>query len=124
MVVNRGQPASLFRNRGVMQQGAPRRMGNWLQIRLKAKGGNIHGVGAKITVKTGTPTMPRDVQVGGGHASGHLGWTHVGVGTSERAQIRVQWPNGDWSHPYRVFANQFVVIEEGAAAARYWYPEE
>ncbi|SON54445.1 ASPIC and UnbV [Hartmannibacter diazotrophicus] len=124
VVINRGQPASLFRNLGVMTDGKPRPMGNWLEIRLKAKGGNVDGVGSKITVKTGTQTMPRDVLVGGGHASGHLGWTHVGVGTSERAQIRVQWPNGDWSHPYRVFANQFVVIEQGAADAKYWYPAD
>jgi ASPIC and UnbV. len=122
VVVNRGQPASVFRNLGTMRAGAHRPMGNFVQVRLIAKGGNVAGVGSRITVKTGTLTMPRDVQVGGGHASGQTGWTHVGVGTSERAEIRVQWPNGEWSHPYRVFANQFVVIEEGAARAKYWYP--
>ena len=51
----------------------------------------------------------RNIQIGGGDASGHLGWMHVGLGTAERAEIRVQWPDGEWSYPYRAFANQFVV---------------
>jgi hypothetical protein len=29
---------------------------------------------------------------------------------------------GEWSPPYRVFANNFVIIRRGEAAARYWYP--
>ena len=49
---------------------------------------------------------------------------HVGIGTAERAEIRIKWPDGDWSPPYRVFGNNFVRIERGADAARYWYPPE
>jgi len=120
--VNRGQKATLFRNLGVRTAAGDAPMGNFLGIRLIQKGANLWAVGAKIQVKTGTKVMPRDVLVGGGHASGQMGWTHVGVGTAERAEIRVQWPDGEWSHGYRVFANQYVVIERGAAAAKYWYP--
>ena len=58
----------------------------------------------------------------GRHASGHAGFVHVGTGVAERAQIRVQWPDGEWSAPYRVFANNFVVIRRGEDEARYWYP--
>jgi len=65
----------------------------------------------------------RKIEVGGGHASGHLGFAHLGLGPSERAEIRVQWPDGQWSAPYRVFANNFVVIERGAKQAKYWLPE-
>lgn len=122
--VNRGGPVTLFRNEGVKTGFGTGPMGNFLGIRLVEKGGNRWAVGAKLMVKTGTRTMPRDVLVGGGHASGHLGWTHVGLGTAERAEIRVQWPDGEWSHSYRVFANQYVVIERGAASAKYWYPVE
>jgi len=73
-------------------------------------------------VKTGTRTQTRGVQVGGGDASGHAGWIHVGLGTAERAEIRVQWPDGEWSATYRVFANQFVVIDREKPQAAYWYP--
>ena len=53
------------------------------------------------------------VHVGGGHASGQAGFVHVGLGTAERADIRVRWPDGQWSGSFRVFANNFVRIERG-----------
>ena len=28
-----------------------------------------------------------------------LGWVHVGLGMAERSEIRVQWPDGEWSYP-------------------------
>jgi hypothetical protein len=67
-------------------------------------------------------TQTRTVQIGGGDASGHAGWIHVGLGTAERAEIRVQWPDGEWSPTYRVFANQFVVVDRTKPQASYWYP--
>ena len=97
-------------------------MGNWTEIRLVQPNPNRNAVGAKIAVKTGTRTMTRTVQVGGGDASGHAGWVHVGLGTAERAEIRVQWPDGEWSYPYRVFANQFVVVDRTKEQAAYWVP--
>ncbi len=122
-VVNRGQPTSLFRNRGARSGDAAKPMGNWLQIELREPGGNRMAVGAMVNIKIGTRTMNRYVQVGGGHASGHLGWLHVGLGNSERAEIRVKWPDGEWSHPYRVFANQFVIVDRAKPVASYWYAE-
>ena len=83
---------------------------------------NRDAVGAHIAVKTGTRTQVRTVEIGGGDASGHAGWVDVGLGTAERAEIRVQWPDGGQSYPYRVFANQFVVIDRTKQQAEYWYP--
>jgi len=34
----------------------------------------------------------------------------------------VQWPDGESSASYRVFANQFVVIDRTKPQAAYWYP--
>ncbi|QKV17484.1 FG-GAP repeat domain-containing protein [Oricola thermophila] len=122
-VVNREAPLSLFRNAGGSNNGSEARpMGNWLEIELRQKGVNRNAIGATITVKSGNETRTRRVQVGGGHASGSSGFIHVGTGVAERAQIRVQWPDGEWSAPFRVFANNFVVIERGATQAQYWYP--
>ncbi|HHZ10718.1 MAG TPA: VCBS repeat-containing protein [Rhizobiales bacterium] len=124
LVVNRGQPASLFRNCGAVDGAATRPMGNFVAIELRQRGANPNAVGALINVKYGTRTVIRTLQVGGGHASGHAGFAHVGVGTAERAEIRVKWPDGEWSAPYRVFANNFVIVERGGKAAKYWYPPE
>lgn len=123
VVINRRQNVSLFRNLGAKTDNGPRIMGNWLQIELRQDGDNRDAIGARISVRSGNDTRVRTVQVGGGHASSRLGFEHVGLGVAERAAIRIQWPDGEWSAPYRVFANQFVVIERGADAARYWLPE-
>ena len=124
LVVNRQQKASLFRNCGAVIGDGSRPMGNFVAIELSQKDANLNAVGALIYVKSGTQTYVRSVQVGGGHASGHSGFIHVGVGTAERSEIRVKWPDGEWSAPYRVFANNFVIIGRGAPGAKYWYPAE
>jgi hypothetical protein len=122
LVVNRSGPASLFRNAGVQSGERLIPMGNWLGIELRNPGNNRNAVGATLNIRIGSRSLIRKVSVGGGHASGHLGFVHVGLGNAERAQIRVQWPDGEWSAPYRVFANNFVVIDREATAAKYWYP--
>ncbi len=121
--INRGSNVSLFRNLGARNgDGSPIPMGDWTEIRLIEPNPNRNAVGAKISIKTGTRVQTRVVEVGGGDASGHSGWIHVGLGTAERAEIRVQWPDGEWSPTYRVFADQFVVIDRLKPQAAYWYP--
>ena len=36
-------------------------------------------------------------------------------------EFRVKWPDGEWSHPYRIFANQFVIVDRSKPQAAYWY---
>ena len=124
VVVNREAPVSVFRNKGGKTDWGVRPIGNWLQIELQQDGSNRNAVGATILVKSGNETRLRKVQVGGGHASSHAGFIHVGLGVAERAQIRIQWPDGEWSAPFRVFANNFVVIKRDDTEARYWYPPQ
>jgi hypothetical protein len=124
IVVNRAGPVSLFRNTGAGDAATPRPLGNWLAVEIRQpRQPNDRAVGAKISVKIGNRTIVRDVQIGAGHASGQLGFSHFGLGVSERAQVRIKWPDGDWSHSYRVFANTHVLIERGSEKARLWYPQ-
>ena len=121
VVVNRGDPVTVFRNAGRSEAG---RLGNWLMVELAQGGGNRDAVGARISARIGNRTLERRVAIGGGHASGRIGWVHLGMGVAERARVRVRWSDGDWSHPYEVFANNFVLIERGEPSVRYWYPPE
>jgi hypothetical protein len=121
LVVNRGSNVSLFRNLGERRDWGYRPMGNWLKVELQNGEVNRNAVGGKISVKTGNLSQNRTIQIGGGHASGQAGFIHFGLGAAERAVVRVQWPDGDWSHAYQVFANHHVVIEKGKAAAQYWF---
>lgn len=124
VVVNRSTPVSLFRNVGRGSANAPKPLGNWLAIDLRQPGeANKRAVGAKISVKTGNRTVVKDIQIGAGHASGQLGFVHFGLGVAERANVRIKWPDGSWSHSYRVFANSHVIIDRGAEKARFWYPQ-
>ncbi|MCG8408140.1 MAG: ASPIC/UnbV domain-containing protein, partial [Phycisphaerales bacterium] len=116
-------PVSVFRNQGQKIGDAHAPMGNWLSIELKQKGANPNAIGARISVRIGNRSLVKDVDIGGGHASGTLGFEHFGVGTAERAQIRVRWPDGSWSHGYRVFTNAFVVIERDNPNAIQWHPQ-
>lgn len=124
VVMNREQPASVFRNLGAKTEWGHRPLGNYAAIELKNGKINPYAIGARINIRIGTKTLVKTVQVGGGHASGHLGSVHFGLGVNERAVVRVQWPDGEWSQPYRIFANQHVVIERGATAAKYWFPAD
>ncbi|MCP1198667.1 CRTAC1 family protein [Notoacmeibacter sp. MSK16QG-6] len=124
IVVNRQAPAAVFRNIGArsMEGKEPAPMGNWLAIELHQSGPNPDAIGALVSVRIGNETITRRIAIGGGHASGHLGFVHLGTGTAERAQVRIKWPDGEWSAPYRVFAGNFVRIDRDTDHARYWYP--
>jgi hypothetical protein len=122
LVVNRKTNINLFLNEGAKTDWGTRPMGNWVKIELDNGDINRNAIGAKISVKTGNLNQNKTIQIGGGHASGQIGFTHFGLGVAERATIRVQWPNGDWSHPYKVFANNHVVIKRDKNIANYWYP--
>lgn len=125
LVVNREGPVSLFRSLGARAPwGGVRPMGNWTELEIGEDGPNRNAVGATISIRIGNRTVTRKVEVGGGHASGHSGFIHAGLGTAERAEIRIQWPDGSWSPTYRVFANNFVIIHRGDEEARYWYPPQ
>ena len=122
LVVNREKPVSLFRNTGFASEHGPRPGGNWLAIELRQPKHNRHALGARLAIKTGNKTQVRQIKLGGGHASGQLGFVHVGLGVAERATVRVQWPDGEWSAAFRLFANHFAVINRGDEHVSYWYP--
>jgi enediyne biosynthesis protein E4 len=118
--VNYGEPVRLWRNVGSGTADRPVLMGNWIQIRLDESGPNRDAIGAWIEVRVGNTTLRRELTIGGGHASGELGWTHFGLGPAHVAQVRVQWPDGEVGPWQQASANQFVVIERGAAQVRPW----
>ena len=48
-------------------------------------------------IKIGDKVVRQELTVGGGHASGHMGWMHFGLGLATEVQVRVQWPQSTWS---------------------------
>jgi hypothetical protein len=97
-------------------------MGGWIALQLEQLGPNRDAIGSWIEVRAGNQTTHRELTVGGGHAGGQLGWIHFGLGTADKAEIRVQWPDGEKGPWMTVDANQFVMIERGDSEAQPWLP--
>jgi hypothetical protein len=120
--VNRRENVSIWRSVGWGTASEPAAMGNWLSVRLRQPGPNRDAVGSWVAVRVGDRTVEREVTIGGGHASGELGWIHVGLGEAESAEIRVQWPDGEVGPWMEVAANGFATVERGATAPVPWTP--
>ena len=120
--VVRREPVRVWHNVGSGSLEAPEPMGNWIQLRVEQPAPNIDAIGGFVTVRAGGQTMERELTVGGGHAGGQLSWLHFGLGDAERAEVRVQWPDGEIGPWMDLSANSFSVIERGADEAVPWSP--
>jgi enediyne biosynthesis protein E4 len=114
VVVNRRSSAQVWRN-------TSKDAGHWLQVKLLQVGANRDGIGAWIEVKRGEAVTRREITSGGGHASGQLGWWHFGLGSAEKADVRVLWPDGVTGPWQAVTADGFYVLKAGAEPEA-WVP--
>jgi hypothetical protein len=109
--VNRRDGVRVWRNVGFGGADLPQPMGHWIAIELQQSGPNRDAIGSWIEVRVGELTMTRELTVGGGHGSGQLGWTHFGLGPSEEADVRIEWPDGEVGEWATIAADQFFTIE-------------
>ena len=121
--VNRRVNVSLFRNVGSGTAAEPQPMGNWIAARPEQAGPNRDAIGSWIQVRFGDHTVERELTIGGGHASGELGWVHVGLGDADSAEVRIRWPDGEVGPWQEVAANRFVTIPRGSNPTT-WTPTE
>jgi hypothetical protein len=122
VVVNYGAPVRVWRNVGSGTATSPAPMGNWIGVRATQPAPNVDAIGAWVEVRSSDRIQRRELTIGGGHASGQLGWIHFGLGAASNAEVRVAWPGGEVGRWLPVAANQFFVVERGASQARRWSP--
>jgi hypothetical protein len=120
--VNYGTPVRIWRNVGTGTAARPGSMGNWLELRVAQGPPNVDAIGAWVEVRTGERVQRRELTIGGGHASGQLGWIHFGLGKADVADVRVLWRGGDVGPWQRVAANTFAILRRGASSAGLWTP--
>lgn len=120
--VNYGAPVRIWRNVGSGSATHPAAMGGWLGLKVVQAGPNVDAIGAWVEVRVGDRLQRRELTIGGGHASGQLGWIHFGLGEARGAEVRVTWPGGETGPWLQVNANQFVIIRRGATDALPWSP--
>jgi hypothetical protein len=114
IVVNRRTPVQIWRNTGPAA--------NWIGIRLQQDGPNRDAIGSWIEVRRGEETTRREITSGGGHASGQLGWWHMGLGGAETADIRVIWPDGMEGEWQPITPNGFYIAHRDAPLLP-WFPQ-
>ena len=85
-------------------------------MRLRQAGGNRDAIGAWVEVDLGDRVVRQELTIGGGHASGQLGWMHFGLGAAQKAKVRVQWPHGSWGPWQEVAANNFYLVDRQSGA--------
>jgi hypothetical protein len=122
--VNRVANVNLLRNVGSGDAASAVPMGNWIAIQLEQPGVNPDAIGSWVEVKVGDLTVQTEATIGGGHAGDQTGWVHFGLGPSEEAEVRVQWPDGTVGPWMKVDANQFVDIERNVEEPTVWVPFE
>jgi hypothetical protein len=119
--VDYGTPARLWRNLGARPT-AQAPGGHWLELSVRQPQPNGFAIGSWVDVRAGDLTTTRELTVGGGHASGDLGWVHVGLGLADAADVRIHWPDGETGPWVHVAADNFAIIERGATRAQSWQP--
>ena len=111
LVVNRWDKVQLWRQTA---NTTAAQSNHWLQLRLVQADGNRDAVGAWVEVRLGDSdaarTLRQELTVGGGHASGRMGWMHFGVGDARRVTVRVLWPHGTWSTWAPANTDQFYTL--------------
>jgi len=109
-------PASAWRNLGSGTFKRPAPMGAFVALRVVQPAPNTDAIGAWVEVRVGDVIQVRELTVGGGHASGQLGWVQFGLGDATDAEVRVTWPDDEVGEWQPVTANGWFNIDRAAAA--------
>ena len=120
--VNLDAPVRLWRNVGAGTGGDGLAMGHWLGLALRQPGPNRDAIGAILEVKVGETIQRRELTVGGGHAGGQLGWTHVGLGPGDARRRARHWPDGEVGPWIAVAADQYAMVTRGSDQIAPWAP--
>ena len=92
---------------------------NWITIKLAGSGKNRDAIGARVKVVSGELTQWDEVHAGGSYLSSSDPRLHYGLHKKTKVDlIEVHWPNGKLETVSNIFANNFLVIEEGKGLTR------
>ena len=105
-VTENGGPAHLLANQGGNRN-------HWLQVRLAGSTSNRDGIGALITVKSGSGTQRRYRRSGSSYLSESDPRLTFGLGDATRVdRLEVRWPSGAIQILEDVPADRLIVVQE------------
>ena len=120
--VVRNENVEVWRNVGAGDATASKPMGHWAAVDLEQPGANRDAIGAWVETRVGDRVVQHEMTVGGGHASGDIGWIHLGLGDATNVDVRITWPDGEVGPWQTIPADTFARIERGAADPVPWTP--
>jgi hypothetical protein len=69
--------------------------GHWVELKLVGTKSNRDAIGARVTLKTASKSMIREVDGGNGYAGQSMQRVHFGLGADTAiASLRIRWPSG------------------------------
>jgi len=107
VIVNLNEPPSLLRND--VSGGA-----HWLKVKLVGVKSNRSAIGARVTAHYGGRKQAQAVLSQSSFYSANDLRLHFGLGEAVRADLEIQWPNGNLEKIRGVAADRLVVVREGS----------
>jgi hypothetical protein len=106
LIVNMNEPPSLLRNDVEPKQ-------HWLKVKLQGVNSNRSAIGARVLVRYAGKTQAQAVLSQSSYYSCNDPRLHFGLGTSNKADVDVYWPNGLHETYKGLAADQLVTLREG-----------
>jgi len=111
LITTNGGPAVLLRNDGVTNKS--------LRVKLSGVKSNRDGIGAVVTVKSGSGQQSMTVRSGSSYLSASELVLTFGLGNKTQAdELQVTWPSGQVDRLKNVAAGQTITIREGSGIAQ------
>jgi uncharacterized protein YijF (DUF1287 family) len=111
LIMNMNEPPSLLRN----DTSGPN---HWLKVLLEGVESNRSAIGATVVVSYGERRQAQAVLAQSSYLSVNDRRLHFGLGSEEKANLEIRWPNGKVEKLTGVASDRLVVVQEGAGIVR------
>jgi len=86
----------------------------WIQVSLRGKESNRHGIGARLVARVGDQQVVREIFPANSYLSQSPATAHFGLGKNDRIDtLTIRWPNGKEQVVKNISTNQHLLIREG-----------
>jgi hypothetical protein len=107
LVMNLNEPPSLLRNDVAGSN-------HWIKVKLIGTKSNRSAIGARVTAHYSGKVQVQEVLSQASFYSANDLRIHFGIGSAEKLDLEVRWPNGATERIPNVAADRLVTIREGS----------
>jgi hypothetical protein len=111
LIMNLNEPPSLLRNDVSGND-------HWLKVKLIGTKSNRSAVGGRVTVHYGGKVQAQEVLSQASFYSSNDPRLHFGLGSADKADLNIRWPNGGTERVTGVPANHLITIREGEGVVK------